>query len=132
MSLTKKITLWLSHTMPLAFGLGLSIAPTMGSAQTWAADSQYTNQPALATVKASDAYLNETTGAGVAIGIIDTGVNPNNSAISGTTGSENTASWVANNSLTAQALINAASSSVIVISAGTSGALQPSSTALLP
>lgn len=62
---------------------GLALAPCIAFSQTWVRDSQYTNQPALATVQASGAYLQGITGQGVRIGIIDTGINPNNLAFSG-------------------------------------------------
>ena len=65
----------------IVFGFELTLTSSIGSAQTWVVDSQYTNQPALATVQASGAYLQGITGAGVTIGLIDSGVNTNNSAI---------------------------------------------------
>ena len=64
-------------------GAVLLLFPFISFSQSWVADSQYTNQPALATVNASSAYLRNITGQGITIGIIDSGINPNNLAFSG-------------------------------------------------
>ena len=64
-------------------GAVLILFPLLSFSQSWVSDSQYTNQPALATVHASSAYLRNITGQGITIGIVDSGINPNNLAFSG-------------------------------------------------
>jgi autotransporter-associated beta strand protein len=46
-------------------------------------DSQYTNQPSLATINSNVAYALGYSGLGVTVGIVDSGINPNNAAFSG-------------------------------------------------
>ena len=64
-------------------GAVLLIFPLLSFSQDWVSDSRYTNQPALATIHASSAYLRNITGQGITIGMVDTGINPNNLAFSG-------------------------------------------------
>ena len=46
-------------------------------------DSQYTNQPSLATINSNVAYALGYSGLGVTVGVVDSGINPNNAAFSG-------------------------------------------------
>jgi len=62
---------------------GVFLFPSYCPGQSWVSDSQYTNQPSLATINASSAYLSGFSGLGVKVGIVDSGINPNNLAFSG-------------------------------------------------
>jgi autotransporter-associated beta strand protein len=64
-------------------GAALLSFPLLSFSQSWVADSQYTNQPALSTIHASSAYLRNITGLGIRIGMVDSGINPNNLAFGG-------------------------------------------------
>jgi len=68
---------------PLLAAIGFFSCSFSSVGQSWVPDSQYTNQPSLATINASSAYLAGYSGSGVRVGIVDTGINPNNLAFSG-------------------------------------------------
>ncbi len=68
--------------LPFAMA-GTLLFSANASCQTWVSDSQYTNQPSLATINASSAYLKGLSGYGIKVGIVDSGINPNNLAFTG-------------------------------------------------
>ena len=70
---------WIIHRSKLTRCLGYAITAIFGASSTWAftPGDEYTNQPALATIKVIDAYNQGYSGLGIKIGVVDTGINPN-------------------------------------------------------